>query len=112
MQDCSINVYIGYDRSYPFTIYQNATEQQIRDLTGGTVIAYLRKRDGSTILTKNLRVMGAPTAGQVSLDLTPTETRLVPEGQLLDIELELRQDGAQYPIGRGRVTGIGGRNAD
>jgi hypothetical protein len=109
MQDCSRIVDRGYHKSYPYDVYE-PDGTTLRPLTGATVIATM-KVAGQTVLQKNLTIINSG-AGRVQLDFTPAESRLIPEGQLTSIEIELRQDGNEIAIGRGTLTGVGGANTD
>jgi hypothetical protein len=109
MKDCSFLVDRGADQSILFNIFTSESLVTRKNLTGCTVTAFIGA--GTASLTKALRVVDAPT-GQVALDLTPAESRLILLGQRMDAEIELREGSKQIIVGRGRVTGLGGINLD
>lgn len=109
MQDCSRIVDRGYHKSYPYDVYE-PDGTTLRPLTGATIIATM-KVAGQTVLQKNLTIINSG-AGRVQLDFSPTESRLIPEGRLTTIEIQLMQNGNEIAIGRGMLTGIGGGNPD
>ena len=109
MQDCSRIVDRGYNKSYPYDVYE-PDGVELRDLSGAVVVATM-KVAGQTVLQKNLTIVN-PATGRVQLDFNPTESRLIPEGRLTTIEIQLMQNGNEIAIGRGMLTGIGGGNPD
>ena len=109
MQDCSRIVDRGYHKSYPYDVFE-PDGVTIRGLQGATVVATM-KVAGQTVLEKNLVIVNA-AAGRVQLDFSPAESRLIPEGRLTVIEIQLMQNGNELAIGRGMLTGIGGGNPD
>lgn len=112
MKDASFRVERGADQSILFIVRTTETGTTPKNLTGCTVRAFITETTTGTIaLNKALRVVDTPT-GQVALDLTPAESRLILEGRRMDVEIELREGSLQIIVGRGRVTGFGGINLD
>jgi hypothetical protein len=109
MQDCSRIVDRGYHKSYPYDVYE-PNGVTIRNLDGATVTATM-KVAGEVVLQKNLLILNA-ALGKTSLEFNPAESRLIPEGRLTTIEIQLIQNGNEIAIGRGMLTGVGGGNSD
>lgn len=85
----------------------------IFDLTGSTLVfravapyVAIRKETPTALL------MPAPATGEVTLALTPSETRQFPVGAKTDYEIERRIGSEQITLLRGKITGIGGINDD
>lgn len=115
MMDCSFRVDRGADQSILFNIFTNEARTTRKDITGHSVTAFIGV--GSPTLTKALRIVDAVN-GVAALDLTRVESRSIALGNRMEVEIQLidltppPQDRREFIIGRGRVTGLGGMNAD
>lgn len=109
MKDCSFTVDRGADQSILFNIFTTETGSTRKNLTGCTVTAFIGA--GTATITKTLRIVDA-AQGVAALDLTPSESRLILNGNRMEAEIELREGSLQIIVGRGRVTGFGGLNLD
>ena len=112
MKDASFQVQRGADQSILFTVNTSETSLVAKNLADCTLRCVIGEAATTNLVfNKALRIIDAPT-GQAALDLSPAESRLIPEGRLAEVKIELREGGLQIIVGRGRVTGLGGINLD
>ncbi len=112
MKDASFVVQRGSNQSILFNIFTTEAAATRLNVTGKPVRAVIKAAEGSpTLINKACREVDAAN-GQVALDLTPAESRLIPEGRKVQVEVCVWDGGTQTTVGRGRVTGLGGINLD
>lgn len=91
------------------------SEEAAFDLTGSVLIFRAATRTGDIVIRKDTDdgiAVDDPTSGEFTVALTPEETRSVPEGSLMNYELERRIDGNERTLVMGRLIGRGGVNDD
>ncbi|MCA3695302.1 hypothetical protein [Aquidulcibacter sp.] len=112
MMDASIKVDRGADQSILCNVWTNESLASRLNLMSKPLRAFIRvSEDVPVAIEKVLRVMDAAT-GLVALDLTRTESRLIPIGNKMQIEIKLYDGSSHIIVGRGRVTGFGGITLD
>lgn len=112
MMDASIKVDRGADQSILCNVFTNEALASRLNLMSKPLRAFIRiSEDVPVAIEKVLRVVDAAT-GVVALDLSRTESRLIPIGNKMQIEFKLYDNGSQIIVGRGRVTGLGGITLD
>jgi hypothetical protein len=112
MKDASFKVYRGSDQSVYLIVTDGTIANTRLNLTGKSVRAVIRpSEDVPPLISKLCRAVVAST-GEVALDLTPAESRLIPLGRKVQVEFEVLDNGKEIPVGIGIITGIGGINLD
>lgn len=112
MKDASFTIQRGSHQTIGFTVTTTEAGTTRLNLGGKQVWVFIRLSEATPILIdKVCRVVNA-AEGEVALDLTPVESRLVPEGARAQVEVEIWDNGVETTIGRGRVNAIGGINLD
>ncbi len=112
MRDGSFKVDRGADQSIIFQIFTNESLVARLNVSGKPVRAYIRPSESvPPILSKLCREINGAN-GEVALDLTPAESRLIPEGRKVLIELKVFDGTQQFIVARGVVTGLGGVTLD
>jgi hypothetical protein len=115
MKDCSIQVDRGADQSFLFRVFNDAVPPAPLNVAGKPVRAFIRASEAVPVLINKLLLPvppGTGSNGEMYLALTRTESRLIPLGNRLQIEIKLFDDDKEIIIGRGRVTGVGGITLD
>jgi hypothetical protein len=113
MRDASFYVDRGSSKSISFPVFTNESLATPKNLTGVTLRAFIKEAEGiPAVLEKDLTINNPPSAGIATLSLTPAETRLIPIGRRLQVEVEMYEGPDETTIGRGWVSGFGGINAD
>ncbi len=113
MMDASFYVDRGSSKTISFPVFTNESLVTPKNLTGVTLRAFIKEFEGApAVLTKDLTITNPPSAGIATLSLTPAETRLIPLGRKLQVEVEMYEGSEETTIGRGWVSGFGGINSD
>lgn len=113
MKDASFVVYRGSHQSIFLTVTDGPASTTRVNLTGKQVRAVIRASEAvPALIDKNCRDI-TPANGEVALDLTPAESRLIPLGRKVQVEFEIWEGiNKETLIGIGIVTGLGGINLD
>jgi hypothetical protein len=112
MKDASFKVYRGSNQSILANVFTSEAAVTRLNVSGKPVRAFVkRSEDGPIILSKLCRTINAAT-GEIALDLTPAESRLVPEGRKVLVEFKVFDGTEQYIVGRGILTGLFGISLD
>lgn len=112
MKDASFVIQRGSNQSILFNIFTSEATVSRLNVSGKTVRAVIKASESSpTLIDKACREIDAAN-GQVALDFTPAESRLIPEGRKVQVEVCVWDGDTQITVGRGRVTGLGGINLD
>lgn len=112
MKDASFVVQRGSSQSILFNIFTTEAAVTRLNVSSKTVRVVIRASEASpTLINKTCREVDAAN-GQVALDLTPAESRLIPSGRKVEVEVCVWDGPTQITVGRGRVTGLGGINLD
>ncbi len=112
MKNCSFRVERGATQSIPFTVYTNESNAARVNLDGKSLKLFLTPNGAlNPIWSKTLRPVDA-ALGKAALDLSPAESRVVPLGNRMGVEIKLIVGDSQVVVGSGRVTGYGGFTSD
>ena len=113
MINCSFRVERGATQSIPFNLFTNESKVARFDLEGKSLKLFLTPIGAlDPIFSKTLRTIDA-AAGKAALDLSPAESRLIPLGNRMGVEVKLIISAQnQIVVGSGRVTGFGGFTTD
>lgn len=110
-----LEIWIGSDFSQDFELLQD--NDSIFDLSGSEIV--FRAVDGkgtelfrlTSVSDSEIEITDA-SAGEFTLSLSSSQTRLIPQGRVAQYELERRLAGTQEPLLSGFFIAEGGINDD
>jgi len=97
------NIYIDQGTTFSLSLAVNDQSGDLKDLTGYTVAAQMRKSYSSTTSTNFTATVSLPEDGEVTISLTATQTSAIKAGRYV-YDIEITGDGETLRVLEGIVV--------